>query len=61
MYRERPNNGIEIRKTEQGRQFLYFLEKEGIKLWGIDRTKKTYVQEFQLVRNSKENLGWGSK
>ena len=35
------NNEIATQTNEQGRQFLYFLDKEKINLWGIARIKKT--------------------
>ena len=54
-----PNNEIETQRS-QCRQFLFFLDKK-TNLWGIDRAKKTWLWGLQLGRNSKKNLGCGSK
>lgn len=34
-------NETETKRDDQGRPFLYFLDKETMDLWGIDKTRKT--------------------
>lgn len=53
----RPNNEIQTQRHDQLRQLLYILNKETINRRGTDSTKKTYVWELNLVRNSKQHLG----
>lgn len=52
---------IQDLRNDGGGQCLYLLHKETVNLGEIGRTKKTDVWELQLVRNSKQNLGRGSK
>lgn len=52
---------IETYGNDHSKKFLYFLVEETIHLWVVDKKKKTYVQELQLVRNCKQNVGRGSK
>ena len=35
------SNETKMKRNDQGRQFLYFLGKEMMDLWGIDKTWKT--------------------
>lgn len=37
----RPNNEIETERKDQGRRFIYFLDKETIHLGGSHRSKNT--------------------
>lgn len=55
------NHGIETREYGRGRQFFKILDKEMINLWGIDGAKKMEYRKLYLVRNSRQDLDWGSR
>lgn len=54
----RPNNEIETSRSDQGRQYLYFLDRQFCEELTGERKQ---LWEVQLVRNSKQNLGCGSQ
>lgn len=43
----------ETQRNDQDGQFLHFLDKVTMHLWGVDRARKTQLWKLQLVKNSK--------
>lgn len=60
MHMEAHYYNWDTKKWPRQAGFMLFRQRN-LNLWEIDRTKKTYVGELQIVKNSKQNLGLNDK